>query len=136
MERPNFDFNFDLDCTSDRQKEIEEMSTKPEPLVQERPNFHFNFDWDGTVDRQEPLSKRAEKYAREAKSKSTKQKTLFWLRGTGLEETAKALGIAHWRPQGGGGGTGATAPPLAQKGGAILSFGPTFETRKQCFKTS
>ena len=26
MERPNFDFNFDLDCTADHQKEMEEMS--------------------------------------------------------------------------------------------------------------
>ena len=26
----------------------------------------------------------------------------------------------------GGGATGAMAPPLASKGGAILSFGPTF----------
>ena len=32
MERPNFDFNFDFDCTSDRQKEIEEMcGTEPVP---------------------------------------------------------------------------------------------------------
>ena len=50
MERPNFDFNFDLDCTADHQKEMEEMSKKPEKLVPERPNFHFNFDWDGTED--------------------------------------------------------------------------------------
>ena len=30
MERPNFDFNFDLDCTADHQKEMEEMSKKAE----------------------------------------------------------------------------------------------------------
>ena len=89
MERPNFDFNFDLDCTADHQKEMEEMSKKPEKLVPERPNFHFNFDWDGTEDRQEPLSKRG---VREAESKSTK-KTLFWLRR--VEETAKALGFTQ-----------------------------------------
>ena len=94
MERPNFDFHFDFDCTSDRQKEIEEMSSKKsQPPVQERPNFDFNFDWDGTEDHQEPLSKKAEEYVREAESKSTKQKTLFWLRG--VEETAKALGVAQ-----------------------------------------
>ena len=74
MERPNFDFNFDLDCTADHQKEMEEMSKKPEKLVPERPNFHFNFDWDGKEDRQEPLSKRD---VREAEPKGTKQKTLF-----------------------------------------------------------
>ena len=89
MERPTFDFNFDLDCTAGQQKEMEEMSKKPEPPVPERPNFHFNIEWDGTEDRQEPLSKRDEDYVREAESKSTKQKTLFWLRG--VEETAKAL---------------------------------------------
>ena len=36
---------------------------------------------------------------------------------------------AHWRPQGGGGGTGAMAPPLPHEGGAILSFGPTFDVK-------
>ena len=35
----------------------------------------------------------------------------------------------HWRPQGGGGATGAMAPPLASEGGAILSFGPTFDVK-------
>ena len=34
----------------------------------------------------------------------------------------------HWRPQGGG-GTGVMAPPLADEGGAILSFGPTFDVK-------
>ena len=34
----------------------------------------------------------------------------------------------HWRPQGGG-ATGAMAPPLASEGGAILSFGPTFDVK-------
>ena len=34
----------------------------------------------------------------------------------------------YWRPQGGG-GTGAMAPPLAREGGAILSFGPTFDMK-------
>ena len=66
------------------------MSKKPEKLVPERSNSHFNFDWDGTEDRQEPLSKRD---VREAESKSTKQKTLYWLRG--VEETAKALGFTQ-----------------------------------------
>ena len=29
----------------------------------------------------------------------------------------------------GGGATGAMAPPLASEGGAILSFGPTFDVK-------
>ena len=29
----------------------------------------------------------------------------------------------------GGGGTGAMAPPLPHEGGAILSFGPTFDVK-------
>ena len=29
----------------------------------------------------------------------------------------------------GGGGTGAMVPPLAREGGAILSFGPTFDVK-------
>ena len=90
MERQNFDFNCDSDCTADHQKEMEEMSKKAEPHVQERSNFHFNFDWDGTEDRQEPLSKRD---VRQAESKSPKQKTLFWL--CRVEETAKALGFTQ-----------------------------------------
>ena len=36
--------------------------------------------------------------------------------------------VEHWRPQGGG-ATGAMAPPLAREGGAILSFGPTFDMK-------
>ena len=40
----------------------------------------------------------------------------------------KSTSSLHWRPQGGG-GTGAMAPPLAHEGGAILSFGPTFDVK-------
>ena len=42
MERPNFDFNFDLDLHG-HQKEMEEMSKKPEKLVPEQPNFYSIF---------------------------------------------------------------------------------------------
>ena len=40
--------------------------------------------------------------------------------------SCKALAAA-----GGGGATGAMAPPLARESGAILSFGPTFEVKEE-----
>ena len=51
------------------------------------------------------------------------------------EQSLKKMGFSwaswtHWRPQGGG-ATGAMAPPLAREGGAILSFGPTFEVKEK-----
>ena len=94
MERPNYDFNFDLDCTAERQKEMEEMRKKRNHLSKSCQNFiSILIGMVGMEDRQEPLSKRAEEYARETKSKSTKQNTLFWL--CGVEETAKGLGFTQ-----------------------------------------
>ena len=44
MERPNFDFNFDLDCTADHQKEMEEMSKKKNGTTCPRAaKFSFQF---------------------------------------------------------------------------------------------
>ena len=39
--------------------------------------------------------------------------------------------VATGGRRGGGEGTGAMAPPFTREGGAILSFGPTFEVKEK-----
>ena len=43
-----------------------------------------------------------------------------------LQTDTRGLALAA---AGGGGGTGAMASPLAHEGGAMLSFGPTFDVK-------